>query len=52
MPTDTTTFFLGFLTVFGALGYGLWRLERLVTALRHRVDAATTSKKEGETGRP
>ncbi|MGB1585491.1 MAG: hypothetical protein ACPHID_00400 [Thermoplasmatota archaeon] len=44
--TDATTFFLSFLSVFGGLGYYLWRMERRVTALQAKAEA-TTAKKQG-----
>ncbi len=45
---DTTTFFLAFLAVFGALGAYLWRLERKVDALQRRLEAATTTVKSDD----
>ncbi len=48
MVRDATTFFLSFAAVFGVLGWYLLRLERHVTRLRDRVDAAATILKSRE----
>lgn len=38
MASDTTTFFLAFTFVFGALAFYLWRLDRGAKRLAERVD--------------
>lgn len=45
MISDSTTFFLSFLAVFGGLAAYLWHLNRLVDGLQQRLDAASTTTK-------
>jgi len=42
MPTDSTTFFLAFAALFGAILVYLWRLERLGRRLEKRLLAVAT----------
>jgi hypothetical protein len=37
MPADATTFFWSFATLFAALGYFLWRMEKQLRQLEQRV---------------
>ncbi len=51
MVSDNLTFFLSFATVFGALGWYLWHLDRKIDAMRRRLDdvaAATAKKPDGD----
>lgn len=36
--SDTTAFLLGFTTIFGALAFYLWRLDRTAARLAARMD--------------
>lgn len=51
MISDQTTFFLSFLTVFLALGWYLWHLERKVDALTARLQTPATSEKNDDRSR-
>ncbi len=51
MVSDSTTFFLSFATVFGALGWALFRLEQHIRRLEERLQDATPpapSKEEAQ----
>lgn len=51
MLDDSTTFFLSFLTVFAALAWYLWHLDRKVDALAAELAESTTAKNGAEVER-
>jgi len=45
LSADTTTFFIGFTIIFGALGLYLWRLDRAGKKLEERIEELEKQKK-------